>query len=198
VDKVKQHMQIGLFFGSFNPIHIGHLVLANYFLEFTDLDNIWFVVSPQNPFKEKSTLLNEYQRLQLVNLAIDGHPKMKASNIEFKLSKPSYTINTLVHLSEQYPQHQFTLLMGEDNLEHFHKWKNYEQILADYSIYIYPRHNYSSNLYNQLPNVKRAAAPIMEVSSTFIRDAIKHKKEMRFFMPPAVYQYIMEMHFYKK
>ena len=191
-------MRIGLFFGSFNPVHIGHLVLANYFLEFSDLEAIWFVVSPQNPFKEKATLLNENNRLHLVRLAIGDNNKMKASNIEFGLTQPSYTINTLTYLGEKYPKHSFTLLMGEDNLENLHKWKNYELILKNYSIYVYPRKNCNPEINLQHNNVVRFEAPILEISSTFIRKSIKNKKDIRYYLPPAVYQYITEMNYYKK
>ncbi|MES2397716.1 MAG: nicotinate (nicotinamide) nucleotide adenylyltransferase, partial [Bacteroidota bacterium] len=131
-------MKVGLFFGSFNPVHTGHLVLANYMLEYTDLERIWFVVSPHNPLKKKSTLLDEKQRLQMVDLAIGDNIKLKASNIEFNLPQPSYTIVTLTYLKEKYPQHEFVLIMGADNLENFHKWKNYEEILKHHQLYIYP------------------------------------------------------------
>jgi nicotinate-nucleotide adenylyltransferase len=191
-------MRVGLFFGSFNPIHVGHLVLANYFLEFTDLTNVWFVVSPQNPFKEKVSLLNEHDRLHLVRLGIGDNAQMKASNIEFDLPQPSYTINTLTHLREKFPDHEFVLLMGEDNLEHLHKWKNYEQILEQYSIYVYPRKNFVSTAYLNHPKVKHCDAPLVELSSTFIRNAIKDKKEMRYYLPLAVFEYITEMNYYKK
>lgn len=132
-------MKTGLFFGSFNPIHNGHMVIANYFAEFSDLKQVWFVVSPHNPLKPAGSLLNDFQRLQLVELAIGDYRKMKVSKIEFGLPKPSYTINTLTHLQEKFPQHEFVLIMGSDNLHTFHKWKNYEQILEYFSIYIYPR-----------------------------------------------------------
>lgn len=191
-------MKVGLFFGSFNPIHVGHMVLANYFLEFTDLDKIWFVVSPQNPLKEKKTLLSEHHRLQLVRLAIEDNPNMKASDIEFKLPQPSYTINTLTYLKEKYPQYHFVLIMGEDNLQNFHKWKNYEEILKQYEVYVYPRKDSQANDLFKQEKVKRVNAPVMEVSSTFIRESIKNKKDVRYFLSPAVWQYIQEMHFYEK
>lgn len=191
-------MHIGLFFGSFNPIHVGHMVLANYMASFTDLDQVWFVVSPHNPLKEKASLLNQNQRLHMVNLAIGDHDKLKSSNIEFGLPQPSYTINTLAHLKEKYPQHSFSLIMGEDNLESFIKWKNYDEILKHHKLYVYPRPNYNSGELKSHPNVVITEAPIMEISSTFIRKAIKGKKDVSFFVPEAVWQYLDEMSFYKK
>lgn len=191
-------MHIGLFFGSFNPIHVGHMVLANYMASFTDLEQVWFVVSPHNPLKEKSSLLNQNQRLHMVNLAVDDSNKLRSSNIEFGLPQPSYTINTLAHLKEKYPQHCFSLIMGGDNLESFAKWKNYEEILKNHKIYVYPRPNTYFEEFKNHPNVIITEAPLMEVSSTMIRRAIKDKKDVSFFVPRAVWQYIEEMHFYKK
>lgn len=191
-------MKVGLFFGSFNPVHTGHLVLANYMLEYTDLERIWFVVSPHNPLKKKSTLLDEKQRLLMVNLAIGDNIKLKASNIEFNLPQPSYTIVTLTYLKEKYPQHEFVLIMGADNLENFHKWKNYEEILKHHQLYIYPRPESDGGKLKDHPQIKLINAPLMEISSTAIRQAIKEKKDMRYFMPEAVWQYIKEMHFYEK
>lgn len=191
-------MRIGLFFGSFNPIHVGHMVLANYMASFTDLEQVWFVVSPHNPLKEKATLLNQNQRLHMVNLAIGDNDMLKSSNIEFGLSQPSYTINTLAHLKEKYPNHQFSLIMGEDNLESFTKWKNYEEILKNHKLYVYPRPNSSSGELKTHPSVIMTEAPLMEISSTMIRHAIKNKKDVSFFVPQAVWQYLDEMSFYKK
>ena len=191
-------MHIGLFFGSFNPVHVGHMVLANYMVSFTDLEQVWFVVSPHNPLKEKSSLLNQNQRLHMVNLAIGDNDKLKSSNIEFGLSQPSYTINTLVHLKEKYPQHHFSLIMGEDNLASFTKWKNYEEILKHYKLYVYPRPNSNSESLKTHPNVIMTQAPLMDISSTMIRQAIKDKKNMSSFVPQAVWQYLDEMSFYKK
>jgi len=191
-------MKIGLFFGSFNPIHSGHMVLANYLIEFTELDKIWFVVSPQNPFKKKDSLLDEKQRLHMVNLAIENDNRFKASNIEFKLSQPSYTINTLVHLKEKYPKYQFALIMGADNLETFHKWKNFEEILKYHDIYVYPRPKSAGGDLAKHPKVKMTPAPLIEISSTAIRNAIKDKKDLRYFVPAPVWNYLTEMNFYKK
>lgn len=191
-------MHIGLFFGSFNPIHVGHMVLANYMVSFTDLEQVWFVVSPHNPLKEKASLLNQNQRLHMVNLAIGDNDRLKSSNIEFSLPQPSYTINTLAHLKEKYPKHQFSLIMGEDNLESFSKWKNYEEILKNHKLYVYPRPNCNSEELKAHPNVVMTEAPLMEISSTMIRKAIKDKKDVSFFVPQAVWQYLDEMSFYKK
>jgi len=191
-------MKIGLFFGSFNPIHTGHMVLANYMLEFTDLEKIWFIVSPHNPLKQKSSLLHERYRLEMVTLAIGDNNKMKASDIEFKLPQPSYTINTLAHLQEKYPGNDFALIMGADNLENFHKWKNYEEILKQVELYVYPRPGASGGSLSSHKKVKLVNAPLMEISSTEIRNAIKEKKDVRYFVPQATWEYIKEMHFYEK
>jgi len=191
-------MHIGLFFGSFNPVHIGHMALANYMLSFTGMDQVWLVVSPQNPLKSKNQLLDQNHRLMLVNAAIDDHPKMRSSNIEFGLTQPSYTINTLVHLKEKYPEHQFSLIMGQDNLQSFHKWKNYEEILRGFHIYVYPRPNCAASEFDGHPHVHITEAPVMDISATFIRSAIKNKKDIRFFLPAKVWEEIDTMNFYKK
>ncbi len=191
-------MKIGLYFGTFNPIHVGHLIIANHFVEFSDLDEVWLVVTPHNPHKQKSTLLNDYHRLEMVRLATEDYPKLKPSNIEFKLPQPNYTIDTLVYLEEKYPQHSFSLIMGEDNLNSFHKWKNYEVILERYYIYVYPRVT-ANSIENQLinhPKVHKIDAPVIEISSTFIRSAIKEKKNIRPLLPEKVWQYIDRELFY--
>lgn len=191
--------KIGLFFGSFNPIHIGHLVIAEYMVEFTHLDKVWFVVSPQNPLKPQTSLLAENHRLQMVRRAIELDNRFKASNIEFSLPKPSYTVNTLAHLKEKYPKQEFALIMGADNITTLHKWKNYEQLLKDYEIYVYPRKEaHVIPAYAQRETVHITEAPVMEISSTFIRNAIKDKKDVKHMLPPAVAEYIKEMHFYQK
>ena len=198
---------IGLFFGSFNPIHIGHLILANHFANHTALDEVWFVVSPHNPHKEKASLLNEIHRLAMVREAVEGNPKLNASNIEFSLPKPSYTIDTLAYLKEKYPSYQFALIMGEDNLRSFHKWKNYEVILEQYPIFIYPRVNTiqelkaksgeDENTLANHPNIKIVDAPLMKISSSFIRKNISENKDIKYLVSEPVYNYLLEMNFYK-
>ena len=190
-------MKIGLYFGSFNPIHNGHLMIASYFAEYSDLNEIWFVVSPQNPLKEKSSLLTDYHRLALVNEAIENDVRFKSCDIEFKLSQPSFTINTLTYIQEKYPQKEFSLIMGADNLENIHKWKNFEQIIKNYSIYVYPRPGYDGGKFKELNSVNWINAPLLEISSSFIRGAISEKKDMSYFLPEKVYKYIQEMHFYE-
>lgn len=193
-------MKIGLFFGSFNPIHIGHLILANYLIEHTDMDELWFVVSPQNPFKDKKSLLNDNIRLEMVELAIKNYPKMRASNIEFSLPQPSYTIDTLTYLHEKYPEHHFCLIMGEDNLASLHKWKNSEKLLENYQIIVYPRLFETEKNHIPLsehPNVHLISAPIIELSATEIRNMIKENKNTRPMLPPEVFEYIDGSNFYK-
>jgi nicotinate-nucleotide adenylyltransferase len=182
--------KIGLFFGSFNPIHVGHLIIANYMANFTELDEVWFVVSPQNPFKEKKSLGNMYDRLEMVNLAIEGAEKLRASDIEFKLPQPSYTIDTLVHLEEKYPNRDFVLIMGEDNLAGFTKWKNADIILRDYRIIVYPRPGYDGGDLKDHPSVTMTDTPVMELSSTFVRKAIKEGKNIKFFIPDKVLEFM--------
>jgi len=189
--------KIGLYFGSFNPIHIGHLAIANYMLEFTDLDKIWFVISPHNPLKEKKSLLADYHRLEMVHLALHDNYDMKASNIEFKLPQPSYTIDTLTYLSEKYPENEFAIIMGGDSLGSLHKWKNYEQMIQQYQVYVYVRPDADHNNITH-PNIKVFHAPQMEISASFIRNSIKEGKNIRYFLPNKVWDYIKEMHFYKK
>lgn len=195
--------QIGLFFGSFNPIHNGHLMIANWMVENTFIDQVWFVVSPLNPFKKRQNLLPDYQRIELVNIAINDYPKFKASNIETKLPQPSYTIDSLAYITEQYPDYHFTLIMGSDQLPEFHRWKNADQILANYRILVYPRvedrdtgHVTRNELLNH-PFIELVTAPIMEISSSFIRNSIKEGKDVRFFVPQPVWKYMEEMHFYE-
>lgn len=188
----------GLFFGSFNPIHIGHMILAEYMVEHTDLEEIWFIVSPLNPLKEKKGLLADYHRLAMVNIAVEDDARMRSSNIEFTMPQPSYTIDTLAYLGEKYPDRKFVLIGGTDILPSFHKWKNYELLLENYSIYIYNRPKYDKGEYAGHPNIKFFEAPLMEISASFIRHAIKNGKDIRYMLPPKVYEYIIEMHFYEK
>lgn len=188
-------MKIGLYFGTFNPIHVGHLIIANHLVEHSDLDQVWMVVTPHNPFKQKSTLLDNFTRFHLVELATQHYPKIRPSNIEFNLPQPNYTITTLVHLEEKYPQHQFRLIMGEDNLNGLHKWKNFEQILENYPIYVYPRISDSAEKSAPIPlqnhaNVHWVKAPILEISSTAIRRDIKARKNVRPLLAQEVWQYI--------
>lgn len=194
-------MNIGLYFGTFNPIHIGHLIIANHMVEHSDLDEVCLVVSPHNPFKDKKSLLDNHHRLAMVQLAIEDFPKLKASDIEFKLPQPSYTTNTLAYLTEKYPNHQFSLIMGEDNLRNFHKWKNYELILKNHFIYIYPRvktddEKETSMIHHQ--KIKMIEAPMIQISATSIRNWIKNKKNVLPLLPKKVWNYIDEMNFYKK
>ncbi len=192
-------MKIGLYFGSFNPIHIGHLVIANHMVENSDLDQIWFVVTPHNPFKKKSSLLDNFQRLEMVYKATKDYDKLKPSDIEFNLPQPNYTINTLTYLKEKHPKHEFSLIMGEDNLKSFHKWKNHELILENHHIYIYPRisEGKTETQFDKHPKIHPVAAPIMEISSTYIRKAIKDKKNIKPLLPQHVWEYLDEMNFYK-
>jgi nicotinate-nucleotide adenylyltransferase len=192
-------MKIGLFFGTFNPIHIGHLTIANHLVEFTDLDQVWFVVTPHSPFKKKNSLLDDHQRLEMVYRAVKDYPKLRQSDIEFNLPQPNYTINTLTHLEEKYPEHSFALIMGEDNLKSFHKWKNYQVILELHDIYVYPRMSggQMETEFEDHPKIHHVDAPIMELSSTFIRKSIKEGKNVRPMLPENVWEYLDEMNFYK-
>lgn len=191
--------KVGLFFGSFNPIHIGHLILANYILENSDMDELWFVVSPHNPFKEKKSLLNQHNRLEMVKLAIKNYPKMRASNIEFSLPQPNYTIDTLTYLKEKFPKNSFALMMGEDNLKHFHKWKNSELLIENHQIIVYPR-KFNGKLkdseYLQHENIILIDAPIIELSATKIRQMIKENKNVQPMLPPEVFDYLDGSNFY--
>lgn len=201
-------MKIGLYFGTYNPIHVGHLIIANHMAEFADLDQIWMVVTPHNPLKKKSTLLDDHQRLEMVHLATKDYPKIKPSDIEFKLPQPNYTVNTLVHLHEKYPTHHFSLIMGEDNLKTLHKWKNYEVLLEHYEIYVYPRledkttvnllEEEQPNALKSHPNIHIIDAPVVEISATFIRNSIKQGKNIQPLLPSKVWEYIDHNNFYKK
>ncbi|MBC3758350.1 nicotinate-nucleotide adenylyltransferase [Hyunsoonleella sp. SJ7] len=192
-------MKVGLYFGSFNPIHIGHLVIANHFAEYSDLDQVWFVVTPHNPFKKKSSLLDNYQRLEMVYRATEDYTKLKPCDIEFGLPQPNYTVNTLAHLQEKYPDMEFALIMGSDNLKSFHKWKNYEVILENHHIYVYPRiyKDDDGTQFDDHEKIHVIHAPIMELSSTFIRKSIKSGKNVHPMLPQKVWQYLDEMNFYK-
>ncbi|MGC6437466.1 MAG: nicotinate (nicotinamide) nucleotide adenylyltransferase [Flavobacteriaceae bacterium] len=191
-------MKIGLYFGTFNPIHVGHLIIANHFAEYSDLDQVWCVVTPQNPFKTKQSILDNRQRLHMVNLATQDYPKLKSSAIEFDLKQPNYTIDTLVYLEEKYPNYQFALIMGEDNLVSLPKWKNADILLQNYPIYVYPRKlNASIQKRPITGRVEKIDAPIIEISSSFIRSALKSGKNIRPLLPETVWTYLDEMNFYK-
>ncbi len=191
--------KVGLFFGTFNPIHVGHLIIANHLVEFSDLDEVWLVVTPHNPHKKKSSLLDNHHRLEMVYRACESYEKLKPSNIEFGLSQPNYTVNTLLHLQEKFPTNTFSLIMGEDNLNSFHKWKNYEVILEHHNIYVYPRiaQGKIASRFEDHPKIKKIDAPIVEISSTFIRKSIKQSKNVRPLLSDKVWQYLDEMNFYK-
>ncbi len=191
---------IGLYFGTFNPIHVGHLIIANHMVENSDLDEIWMMVTPHNPFKKKNSLLDNYHRLEMVYLATKDYDKIKPSDFEFKLSQPNYTITTLIQLTEKYPDNKFSLIMGEDNLKSFHKWKNYEAILDDYKVYVYPRisEGVIETRFQNHPKIIRVDAPVIQISSTMIRNGIKEQKSIRPLISDSVWQYIDEMNFYKK
>jgi nicotinate-nucleotide adenylyltransferase len=198
-------MNVGLFFGTFNPIHVGHLIIANYMANFTSLDQVWLVVSPHNPLKEKSTLLGDQHRLTLVRIAVEENPKLWASDIEFSMPQPSYTVKTLAILKEKYPNNTFSLIMGEDNLRSFPKWYNYEKILEEYPIFVYPRLHTSEEENHAIvehilahPNVHICNdVPVMNLSASFIRESIQNKKDVRYLLTESVLTYIDEMHFYR-
>ena len=191
---------IGLYFGTFNPIHIGHLIIANHMVENSDLDEIWMVVTPHNPFKKKSSLLDNHHRLEMVYKATEDYDKIKPSDIEFNLPQPNYTVHTLAHISDKYPDYNFNLIMGEDNLKSLHKWKNYETILEHHNVYVYPRIS-EGKVETQFDNhskIHRVEAPIVEISSTMIRNGIKNKKNIQPLLSSNVWTFVDEMNFYKK
>ena len=188
----------GLFFGSFNPVHIGHMAIANYLVTYGKLHEIWFVVSPHNPLKEKKSLLSGHHRLMMVKEAVEEDSRFRACDIEFKMPQPSYTIDTLTFLKEQYPDKKFALIVGSDSLASFKKWKNYEQILSDYSVIVYPRPGEEGGEFLKQKNVRQVDAPLMEISSSFIRKAIADGKDVRHFLPSKVWNYMDEMGYYRK
>ncbi|MDT8393422.1 MAG: nicotinate (nicotinamide) nucleotide adenylyltransferase [Bacteroidales bacterium] len=188
----------GLFFGSFNPIHTGHLILAEYMVEYAGLKEVWFIVSPQNPLKVKKSLLADHHRLAMVNIAVEDDSRFRSSNIEFQMPQPSYTIDTLTYLSEKYPDRHFVLIGGMDILPSFHKWKNYEELLRQYELYIYNRPAYEAGKYKDHPAIRFFDAPMIEISASFIRDSIRKGRDVQYMLPPNVYTYMREMHFYEK
>jgi nicotinate-nucleotide adenylyltransferase len=189
--------KIGLFFGSFNPIHMGHLIIANIMAETTDLKKVWFVVSPQNPFKPSKGLLHEFDRYDMVRAAIYDNYKLEVSDVEFNLPKPSYTIHTLVHLQEKHPDKEFKVIIGEDNLSGFTRWKNHERILEDHGLYVYPRPNAQLSELKAHPNVKFVEAPMLDISATFIRNCIRNDQSVRYLVPDAVEAIIRAKSFYR-
>ncbi len=191
---------IGLYFGTFNPIHVGHLIIANHLVEHSDLDEIWFVITPHSPFKKKSSLLDNYHRYEMVELATKDYDHIKPSDIEFKLPQPNYTVHTLAHITEKHPNKKFSIIMGEDNLKGFHKWKNYETILEHYHIYVYPRisEGVVDSQFEGYQNIHRVEAPIVEISSTMIRNGIKNGKNIKPLLDKEVFKYVDEMNFYRK
>ena len=191
-------MKIGLFFGSFNPVHIGHLIIANFMATQTDLERVWLVVSPQNPLKPKKTLARDHDRLHLVRLGIGDNPKLQASNVEFDLPKPSYTIDTLAFLKEKYPAHEFALIMGGDNLASLHLWKNYHQILEGYDIYVYKRPAFDPGELATHPRVQLCEAPMLDISATYIRDCLRAGKSVRYLVPDAVLEYLESGNLYRQ
>ena len=189
-------MKIGLFFGSFNPVHVGHLVIANVMVETTDMDQVWFVVSPQNPFKQRKSLLHEFDRYDMVSAAIFDNFSLRATDIEFNMPRPSYTIDTLVYVSEKYPDHTFHLIIGEDNLHSFPKWKNHEKILEHYGLYVYPRPQSKPSVLKEHENVRMVDAPMMDISATFIRNCIQRGQSIKYLVPDSVEELIRGKKFY--
>lgn len=190
-------MKVGLYFGSFNPIHVGHLIIANHILNATDIQKLWFVVSPQNPFKISHSLLNEYDRLHLIQKAIDDDPRMKASDIEFNLPKPSYTSHTLSYLAEKYPEHEFTIIMGSDSFQNLGKWKNAAALIKNYRFYIYKRPGFDIEE-DYGAKITIMDAPLLEISATYIRQLIQEGKSVKYLLPPSVENEITTYRFYKK
>jgi len=191
-------LKIGLFFGSFNPIHVGHLAIADVMANQTDLDQVWFIVSPQNPFKKSKSLLHEFDRLKMVELAIADNFKFKSNDVEFSMTKPSYTSDTLAYLSDKHKEHQFVLIIGEDNLVHFHKWKNYESILDHFGLYVYPRPKVDKDKIKvNHKNVKFIDAPMMDISATFIRESIRNNHSTQYLIPEVLIEYIRLKKFYQ-
>lgn len=190
-------MKIGLFFGSFNPIHIGHMIIANAMAETTDLEKVWFIVTPHNPLKASKSLLHDFDRYDMVRAAAYDNFNLEVSDVEFHLPKPNFTIHTLVYLSEKHPDKQFKVIIGEDNLVSFSKWKNYERILDDYGLYVYPRPNVTNSQLKRHPNVRMVDAPLIDISATYIRQCIKRGQSIRYLVPDPVEEIIRTKEFYR-
>ena len=190
-------MKIGLYFGSFNPVHHGHLIIANYILQNTDLEQLWFVISPQNPLKPSTALLNEYHRLFLVQVAIEGESRLRASDIEFKLPKPSYTVNTLAYLNEKYPNYQFAIIMGSDSFQNIKNWKNYQHLLENYPVYVYTRPGHIPARTEAAANIYYLNAPMLEISATHIRNTVRSGKSIRYLVPDKVMEEIERNGYYR-
>jgi nicotinate-nucleotide adenylyltransferase len=189
-------MKVGLFFGSFNPIHVGHLIIANTMATATDLEQVWFVVSPQNPFKKTKSLLHEFDRFDMVERAIADNALLKATDAEFHMPRPSYTIDTLVRLQEKYPQHTFRLIMGEDNLGQFPNWKNHEKILEYFGLYVYPRPHSAPHDFGDHPAVRFVQAPLLDISATYLRECIRQGRSIRYLVPEGVEDMILRKKFF--
>lgn len=190
-------IKTGLLFGSFNPVHTGHLIIAQYMQQFTDLEEVWLVVSPQNPLKEKSTLIDDHHRLMMVKLAVEGNPALKVSDVEFSMPRPSYTIDTLTKLTETNPDRDFVLITGADVFEEFHRWKSYRELLANWRVYVYNRPGYSLGEFADNPNIRHFEAPLLSISSSFVRRALQSEKDIRYMLPPAVWDYICQKQLYR-
>lgn len=191
-------MKVGLFFGSFNPVHVGHMIIANWMVQHSDMDQLWMVLSPQNPFKKRNNLAQDYDRLHLLHLAIGDHSLIKASNVEFSLPKPSYTVDTLSYLHEKYPDNQFVLIMGGDNLSSFHKWKNYEQIIAHHDIYVYKRPGSIHDRWDDHPHIHILEAPLLHISASLIRKMISKGQSIQYMVPDAVYAHLQDNPIYSR
>lgn len=189
--------KIGLFFGSFNPVHIGHLIIANHMAHCTDLDEVWLVLSPQNPFKKKESLAKDRERLYMLNLAVEDNPALRVSDVELSLPQPSYTIDTLTHLKEKHPEHHFVLIMGGDNLPTLHKWKNFEQLIAQYAVYVYKRPGYEAEDFAHEADIRFVEAPLLDISASYIRNCIESGLSIRYMVHDAVYDYIDGSGLYK-
>lgn len=190
-------MKTGLFFGSFNPVHIGHLVIANYMIEFTDIEELWFVISPHNPLKDKELLIEDKIRFEMLQSSVEGELRFKVSDVEFMLPKPSYTIDTLIQLQYNYPDREFIVIMGSDGLNTFHLWKDFRKLINDFTRYVYPRTQNDINLFKSIENGIMLNAPIVEISSTFIRQAVSQGKNMRYFVPKNAWNIIITRGLYK-